>query len=177
MAEDWTRERMLAALPKVVNVWSQRVRDAGVAKSDGSAYVPLARKNAILRPPEDPGATLPYMISTWEAADANQGSDGWYRVIAQADEGPKLTWEWLMVDGEKPYAPLSPGHVRRRVVAALEREAGTSAWRRLCEQRRQAEQEQARRIAELREEYRSGNRHRPRLPELESGLRGWSRPS
>lgn len=119
VAEEWTRQRMLAALQADVHAWPQRVRDAGVTKSDASAYVPLPRNNAILRTPDDPEATLRYMIETWERSDGDEGSDGWYRIIAQADEGPKLTWEWLMVDETKPYAPLFPDHVRQRAADAL----------------------------------------------------------
>jgi hypothetical protein len=128
VVEEPTREQMLAALQADVNAWPQRVRDAGVTKLDGSAYVPLARNIAILRTPDDAEATLRAMIEAWERADGDEGSEGWYRIIAQA--GPELTWEWLMVDETKLYAPLFPEHISQRVRDALDRDAGTAEWRR-----------------------------------------------
>jgi hypothetical protein len=68
--------RMLAALQDDVSAWPQQVTDVGVTKSDGAAYIPLARTNAIVRTPDDPEATLRYMIDVWEAADRDHGSDG-----------------------------------------------------------------------------------------------------
>jgi hypothetical protein len=153
-------------------VWPQGVKDAGVTKSDGAAYVPLPRNNAILRTPDDPEATLRYMVGAWDAVNGDHGSDGWYRIIAQAEEGPKLSWEWLMVDEEKPYASLFPDHIRERVAAALERDAGTAEWQHMREGRQQAEQEQVARVAELLMQYLSGQRARPALPEPDGGLRG-----
>ena len=164
---------MLAALQADVNAWPQRVRDAGVKKSDGSAYLPLPRNNAILRTPDDPEATLRYMIEAWERPDGDEGSSGWYRIIA--DAGPELTWEWLMVDESKPYAPLIPQHVRERVRDALERDAGTAEWRRRQRERQRADQERAERIAQLRAQYRSGQVSRPAMPELDSSLRSRGR--
>jgi hypothetical protein len=168
MSEDLTRERMLAALQADVHAWPGRVRQAGVKKSDNSAYVPLPRNNAILRTPDDPEATYNYMVETWEADDGDQGSDGWYRIIKEA--GPELTWEYLMVDEEAPYAPLFPAHLRERVRTALERDAGTAEWRKGKAESERTEQERRERIARLREEWRTGKMLRPSLPELDDGL-------
>ncbi len=57
-------------------------------KSDGTAYVPLPRNNAILRTPHDPEATYRYMTEAWKAANGDEGSEGWYRIIKNA--GPRL---------------------------------------------------------------------------------------
>jgi hypothetical protein len=169
MSEEWTRERMLAALQADVDAWPGRVRDAAAKKSDNSAYVPLPRNNAILRTPDDPEATYNYMVETWEAADADQGSDGWYRIIKEA--GPELTWEYLMVDQQAPYAPLFPAHLRERVRRALERDAGTAEWRKGRAESERREQERRDRIARLREDWRTGKTPRPKLPDLDDGLR------
>jgi hypothetical protein len=168
MAEQQTRDEMLNALRADVLAWPQRVRDAGVKKSDGTAYVPLPRNNAILRTPDDPEATYSYMIRTWEADNGDQGSDGWYRIIK--DAGPKLTWEYFMVDEEAPYAPLFSPELRDRVKNALDRDAGTAEWLRQKDEASRSERERAERIAKLREEWRSGKTKRPSLPELDQGL-------
>jgi hypothetical protein len=168
MAEQPTRDDMLKALRADVLAWPQRVRDAGVKKSDGTAYVPLPRNNAILRTPDDPEATYSYMVRTWEADDGDQGSDGWYRIIK--DAGPKLTWEYFMVDEEAPYAPLFSPELRERVKNALDRDAGTAEWLRRKDQASRSERERAERIAKLREEWRSGKAKRPPLPDLDQGL-------
>lgn len=167
--DEWTRKRMLAALQADVNAWPQRVRDAGVTKLDGSAYVPVARNIAILRTPDDPEATLHSMVAAWEAPDGDKGSDGWYRIIAQA--GPELTWEWLMVDETKPYRSLFSDDLRARASDALDRDPGTAEWRRRQDAREQADKERAENIARLREQYRNGEARRPAFPELDSGLR------
>lgn len=160
---------MMSALQADVSAWPQRVRDAGVTKKDDSAYVPLPRNNAILRTPEDPEATLRYMIETWERSDGDQASDGWYRIIAQA--GPELTREWLIVDESKIYAHLVPEQIRQRVRDALDRDAGTAEWRRRQDERQRADQERAERIARLRAQWRSGQTSRPPMPDLDGGLR------
>jgi hypothetical protein len=168
MAEQLTRDEILKALRAHVLAWPQRVRDAGVKKSDGTAYVPLPRNNAILRTPDDPEATYSYMVQTWEADDGDQGSDGWYRIIK--DAGPTLTWEYFMVDEEAPYAALFSRELRERVKNALDRDAGTAEWLRRKDEASRSERESAERIAKLREEWRSGKAKRPPLPELDQGL-------
>lgn len=163
-----TREEMLRALQADVNVWPQRVKEAGVTNAAGAAYVPVARNNEILRTPNDPAATYAYMVRTWEGSDAESGSEGWYRIIAQA--GPTLTWEWLMVDGDKPYAPLFSAELRERVRSALVADAGYTAWAEHQAQSAAAAQASADRIKRIREEMRSGKRKRLHLPELDEGL-------
>jgi hypothetical protein len=112
-----THDEMLQALQVDVNAWPERVKDAGVKRSDGAAYVPLPRNNEILRTPTDPEATHAYMIRTWQDPNTEPGSEGWYRIIDQA--GPELTWEWLVVDDSRPYAALFPPDIRARVREAL----------------------------------------------------------
>lgn len=118
MFEVMNRYDMLEALQADVNAWPQRVKEAGVKKKDGTAYVPMPRNVAVLRTPDDPEATLAAMIEAWQGAAADSvGSAGWDRVIEQA--GPELTWEWLMVDESKPYASLFPAEIRDVVRQAL----------------------------------------------------------
>ena len=114
-----TREEMLQALQADVDAWPQRVRDRGVKPRDGRAYRPLPRNNEILRTPDRPEATYAYMLGTWgdANADAEAGSEGWDRILAQA--GPEYTWEWLMADPWRPYAELFSPEIRARVRRAL----------------------------------------------------------
>jgi hypothetical protein len=163
-----TREEMLRALQADVNEWPQRVKEAGVTNAAGAAYVPVARNNEILRTPDDPEATYAYMVRAWEAADAESGSEGWYRIIAQA--GPTATWEWLMVDEQKPYAPLFSAELRARVRGALMADAGYTAWIEREAASAAAEDARAERVKRMRDEMRSGKRKRPSLPELDQGL-------
>jgi hypothetical protein len=158
----------LKALQADVNAWPQRVKEAGVTISGGAAYVPLPRNNAILRTPDDADATHAYMIQTWREADAESGSEGWYRIIAQV--GPELTWEWLMVDQSKPYAELFPADIRERVRKAQKADAGYGAWIKRQEESAAEAQARAKRIEKIRDEMRSGERKRMTLPELDSGL-------
>ena len=123
-----THEQMLQALQADVDAWPAAVKAAGVKIASGSAYSPVARNNEVLRTPDDPQATYDYMVRAWADPDAEYGSTGWYRIIDQA--GPELTWEWLMVDETKPYAPLFPDEMRARVRAALESNEATTEWKR-----------------------------------------------
>jgi hypothetical protein len=163
-----TREEMLAALQADVNAWPQRVKEAGVTNSAGSAYVPQARNNEILRSPNDPEATCAYMIREWGSDKDQIGSDGWFRIIRQV--GHMLTWEWLIADDSKPYAALFPDSMRQRVLTALEADANYDFWVKRQEEAAEAERARAERIAQVREEMRTGKRPRPNLPELDSGL-------
>lgn len=162
-----TQEEMLQALQADVNAWPVRVKEAGVKKSNGTAYVPLPRNNAVLRTPDDPQATYELMVRSWEAPDAERGSDGWFRIIEEA--GPKLTWEWLMVDESRPYAPLFEPELRDRVRRALEADAGYRVWTQRQQAATTAEAARAERIARIREEIRSGKRPPPQFPELDAG--------
>jgi hypothetical protein len=155
---------MLRALQADVNAWPQRVRDAGVTNAGGAAYVPVARNNAVLRTPDDPEATYRYMLETWKDSEDDSGSAGWHRIIRQA--GPRLTWEWLMVDPDKPYAPLFDA-VRETVRTALERDANSAYW--FDEQRRReaVEDETADRRRRMGEEMRDGRRKRVSFPGLD----------
>jgi hypothetical protein len=162
-----TRDQMLSALQADVNAWPQRVRAAGVANAAGAAYVPVVRNNEILRTRDDPEATYAYMLRAWEAADAESGSAGWFRIIEQV--GPTLTWEWLMVDPSRPYASLFPDAMRERIRRALEADAGYPIWLKRQEDAATKERETAERIALIRAEMRSGKRKRVSFPELDRG--------
>jgi hypothetical protein len=156
-----TREEMLRALQADVNAWPQEVKAAGVKNAAGAAYVPVARNNEVLRTPNDPEATLRYMIETWSVADDESGSDGWDRIITQA--GPGLTWEWFMVDDSRPYAELFPQEIRERVRTAMYAHPSYAAWERVAQDREREAAPVAERIARIQEEMRSGKRPRPAI--------------
>ena len=151
---------MLRALQADVNAWPQEVKDAGVTTAGGAAYRPIARNLEILRTPDDPEATFAYMRRAWEAPDAESGSAGWDRVISQA--GPKVTWEWLMADPDKPYAPLFDD-LRDRVTAAFERHPSYAIWQAREQARTQRDDDEAARIQRLVDEMRAGTRKRPTI--------------
>jgi hypothetical protein len=153
-----TREEMLEALQADVDAWPEAVKAAGVKNAAGASFRPVARNNEILRT-EDPEATYAYMIRAWEAEDADAGSNGWTRVIEQA--GPEYTWEYLMADPDKPYAPLFD-EIRPRVQAALSNHEATAVWEEKTRVQRAADDAQAERISRIQEEMRSGKRSRPR---------------
>ncbi len=155
-----TTEEMLRALQADVNAWPQEVKDAGVTTAGGAAYRPIARNLEVLRTPDDPEATFAYMRRAWEAPDAESGSAGWDRVISQA--GPKLTWEWLMADPDKPYAPLFDD-LRERVTAALERHPSYATWQARTREKTQSDADQAARIQRIADEMRAGTRNRPNI--------------
>jgi hypothetical protein len=155
-----TKEEMLRALQADVNAWPQHVKDAGVTNAAGAAYVPVARNNEILRTPDDPAATYDYMRRAWEAPDAESGSTGWDRVIAQA--GPTTTWEWLMADPSRPYAPLFDD-LRERVTHAFQRHASYAVWQAKQQEEAAADADDAARIQRLMDEMRSGKRNRPSI--------------
>lgn len=162
-----TRDEMLSALQADVNAWPQRVRDAGVTNLAGAAYVPVARNNEILRTLDDPEATYAYIVRTWQEAEAETGSDGWYRIIEQA--GPELTWEWCIADPSRSYAPLFPVAIRERVQKALEADAGYASWVKRQEDAAAAERARAERIERMREVMRTGKRERLSFPEFDRG--------
>jgi hypothetical protein len=155
-----TREEMLRALQADVNAWPKRVKEAGVTNAGGAAYVPVARNLEILRTPDDPEATFAYMRRTWEEPDAESGSSGWDRVIAQA--GPRATWEWLMADPNKPYAPLFDD-LRERVTNAFQRHPSHAVWQAREQEKAAAEADDASRIQRLMDEMRAGKRRRPSI--------------
>jgi hypothetical protein len=154
-----TREAMLQHLQDDVDAWPQSVKDAGVKNAAGSAFRPVARNNEILRT-ENPEATYAYMIAAWEAEGAEEGSNGWVRVIEQA--GPEFTWEYLMADPDKPYAPLFD-EVRPRVQAALENHESTAVWAEKVRVNQEADDAQNERIRRIQDEMRSGKRSRLRM--------------
>jgi hypothetical protein len=155
-----TRQEMLRSLQDDVDAWPQAVKSAGVKNAAGSAFRPVARNNEILRTPEDPEATYAYMIAAWEAEGAEEGSNGWARIIEQA--GPEYTWEYLMADPDKPYASLFD-EVRPRVQAALESHESTAVWVEKVRVSQEADDAQAERIQRIQDEMRSGKRSRLRM--------------
>jgi hypothetical protein len=149
---------MLQALQADVNAWPQRVKGSGVTNAGGAAYVPIARNLEILRTPDDPEATYAYMRKVWDSPDAGAGSTVWDRIISQV--GPQGTWEWLMADPEKPYAPLFDD-VRERVTAALESQESYTLWQERTQKAADAAAADTARIQRVMDEMRSGKRQRP----------------
>src|SRR3954453_13014410 len=149
---------MLQALQADVNAWPQRVSEAGVTNAGGAAYVPVARNLEILRTPGQPEATYAYMRRAWEAPDAESGSAGWDRVIAQA--GPRARGDWLMAAPDKPYAPLFDD-LRERVTNAFQRHPSYAVWHAKEQQKATAEADDAARIERMMDEMRSGKRGVP----------------
>ena len=156
-----TQEQMLQELQSDVDAWPAAVKAAGVKIASGSAYNPVARNNEVLRTPDDPQATYDYMVRAWADPDAEYASTGWQRIITQA--GPELTWEWLIVDETKAYAPLFSDELRARVRAALESYEGTTEWNRLVAERTAASTAQTDRIQQMMDDMRSGKRTRPSI--------------
>jgi hypothetical protein len=152
---------MLRALQADVNAWPQRVRDAGVKNAGGARYVPVARNLEILRTPDDPEATLAFMLRAWEAPDAGSGSAVWERIISQV--GPRVTWEWLIADPDKPYAPLFDDELRERVRNALENHPSHAAWHASEQEKQATEDADAARIQRMMDDMRSGKRRRPNI--------------
>jgi hypothetical protein len=101
------------------------------------------------------------MVRAWADPDAEYAPTGWPRIITQA--GPELTWEWLMVDETKSYAPLFPDELRARVRAALESDESTTEWNRLEAERKAANSAQNDRIQKMMDDMRSGKRSRPAI--------------
>jgi hypothetical protein len=151
---------MLSALQADVNAWPQDVKAAGVKNAAGAAYVPVARNNEVLRTPDDAEATFRYMVDVWSTDDAatETGSDGWDRIIRQA--GPRLLWEWFMVDEDRPYAELFTRDIKERVRAAMNAHPAHAAWERALQAREREHAVAAERIARIQEEMRSGKRPR-----------------
>jgi hypothetical protein len=155
-----TEKEMLEALQADVDAWPQAVKNAGVKNAAGSSYAPQARNNEVLRTPDNPRATYEYMLRAWSAPDAESGSAGWVRILAQA--GPQLTWEWFIADPDKPYAPLFSDELREKVRAALEAHEGTAAYEKDTREKAVAAGARDERIKKIQEEMRSGKRSRPR---------------
>jgi hypothetical protein len=156
-----THEQMLRELQDDVDAWPAAVKAAGVKIASGSAYHPVARNNEVLRTPDDPQATYDYMLRVWSDPDAEYGATGWPRIISQA--GRELTWEWLMVDETKAYAPLFSDELRARVRAALDADENTEVWNRLQAERTAASTAQNDRIQKMMDDMRSGRRSRPSI--------------
>jgi hypothetical protein len=154
-----TREEMLRSLQDDVDAWPQAVKDAGVKNAAGSAFRPVARNNEILRT-ETPEETYAYMLRAWESDTAEEGSNGWVRIIEQA--GPEYTWEYFMADPDKPYASLFD-EVRPRVQAALENHDSTAVWAEKVRVNQEADDAQNERIRRIQDEMRSGKRSRLRM--------------
>ena len=130
--------------------WPQEVKAAGVKKRDNSAYVPVKRNVSLLR--EDVNA-LDEAVRLWSDEDAQGSSPGYDAIVEQA--GVEYTWEFALIDPERPWANDVPPATRARIERYL---AGD------LDALRQREGEKRERIKAIQEEMQSGRRPRIRLP-------------
>ena len=130
--------------------WPQEVKAAGVKKRDGSAYVPVKRNVSLLR--EDVNA-LDEAVRLWSDEDAEGSSPGYAAVVEQA--GVEFTWEYALINGERPWASDVPPRTRARIEQYLGKD---------LEALRQRERERRQRIEAIKEDMRAGRRSRMKLP-------------
>jgi hypothetical protein len=130
--------------------WPQEVKAAGVKKRDGSAYVPVKRNVSLLR--EDVNA-LDEAVRLWSGEDAEGSSPGYDAIAEQA--GVEFTWEYALIDPDRPWASDVPTATRARIERYFARDL--DALRHRNRERRQ-------RIEAIREDMRSGRRPRIKLP-------------
>jgi hypothetical protein len=130
--------------------WPQEVKAAGVKKRDGSAYVPVKRNVSLLR--EDVNA-LDEAVRLWSDEDAEGSSPGYEAIVEQA--GVQFTWEYALIDPERPWAKDVPPRTRARIERYLKTEL--EAFRRRERERRQ-------RIEAIKEDVHAGRRSRLRFP-------------
>ncbi len=130
--------------------WPQDVKAAGVKKRDGSAYVPVKRNVLLLR--EDVNA-LDEAVRLWSDEDAEGSSPGYDAIVEQA--GVEFTWEFALIDPERPWANDVPPKTRARIEQYLGKD---------LEALRQRERERRQRIEAIKEDMRAGRRPRTKLP-------------
>ena len=153
---------MLRALQADVDAWPAAVKAAGVKNASRFRLPPGGPQQ---RGPAHAGRPAGDLSTTWSARGRtltrSTPRPAGPRIITQA--GPELTWEWLMVDETKPYAPLFPDELRARVRAALEADESTTEWNRLVAERTAADTAQNERIQQMMDDMRSGKRSRPAI--------------
>jgi hypothetical protein len=130
--------------------WPQEVKAAGVKKRDNSAYVPVKRNVSLLR--EDVNA-LDEAVRLWSDEDAEGSSPGYDAIVEQA--GVQYTWEYALIDLQRPWANDVPPATRARIERYLASELDAL---------REREREKRQRIEAIQEDMRSGRRPRKRLP-------------
>ena len=130
--------------------WPREVKEAGVTKTDGSAYVPVARNVSLLR--KDVNA-LDEAVRIWREDDAERMSPG-YRAIAD-QVGVAYTWEYRLIEAGRPWAADVPSDVR----AWIEKYFGHA-----LEELNMRNAEKRARIETIRREMSAGERPRIKLP-------------
>src|SRR3954464_5348800 len=111
--------------------WPQEVKAAGVKKRDGSAYVPVKRNVSLLR--EDVNA-LDEAVRLWSDEDAEGSSPGYDAIVDQA--GVQFTWEYALIDSERPWAADVPSRTRERIERFLGEELEALRQRQRKERKR-----------------------------------------
>jgi hypothetical protein len=109
------------ALARAMEEWPLRVKAAGVKRDNGVAYNPRSARQPITLMTDDPPKMLTAMLEVLDSPAAewdnpDTGSAGWNRIVAQA--GPELTWEWLIMDPNSPWADLFTAEHRWKVAVA-----------------------------------------------------------
>jgi hypothetical protein len=89
-----------------------------VYNTGGTRYVPTQWANAVLK---DDHNAWDVAIEAWSEpqAPADSGSEGYDRIVEQA--GPEYTWEGILIDPSRPWAPWVPERVRENIKADLAR--------------------------------------------------------
>src|SRR4051794_36801590 len=130
--------------------WPQEVKAAGVKKRDGSAYVPVKRNVSLLR--EDVNA-LDEAVRLWSDEEAEGSSPGYDAIVGQA--GVEFTWEFALIDPERPWVDDVPPRTRARVEQYLGKD---------LEALRERERARRQRIEAIKQDVRAGRRDRMKFP-------------
>lgn len=130
--------------------WPREVKEAGVKKVDGSAYVPVARNVSLLR---DDVNGFDEAIRLWREVDAETMSPGYRAIVDQV--GIAHTWEYRLIEPGRPWEDDVPEDVRARIETSLGPDLE-------AENRRKAEEQE--RIEKISADMQSGRHNRIKLP-------------
>jgi hypothetical protein len=130
--------------------WPREVKEAGVKKRNNTAYVPVLRNVSLLR---DDVNAFDEAVRIWSEDEAGRMAPGYAAIVEQA--GVEFTWEYALIDPDRPWADDVPSVVRARIEAFFPAE--------LDDLRRRA-REGRERVTAVQAEMRSGQRRRIKLP-------------
>jgi hypothetical protein len=92
-------------------------------------------------------------VRLWSDEDAEGSSPGYDAIVEQA--GVQFTWEFALIDPDRPWANEVPPNTRARIEQYLGND---------LEALRQRQREQRQRIEAIKEDMRAGRRPRTKLP-------------